>query len=296
MSVRVLQSIKEAVGNLNPEEIRRHTDRPLRVILYAHDESDYRRMEDFFVPGDLSPAKRNEVRGKICRASVGVAPSSANDLEIYFEDSGISSASPPNVFAFYAGDPNRTIREVLDRRPDLAIPLARYLIPFRGEVSRRIVKKVAKENAVFALATAVPDIVPFISLPWALGEFASDTAFLTANQIRMAFILAAANDRDLGYREQKGEIGSIILGAFGWRAMARELVGKIPMGGGLIPKAAIAYAGTRVVGLSLERFYRLGRGYTREERRVAYEDALERGKKLSVSLLDALKPRRQAET
>src|SRR5206468_3420059 len=153
--------------------------------------------------------------------------------------------------------------------PDLAIPLARNLIGFRAEVSRRIIKKVAKENAVFALATAVPDIIPFVSLPWAIGEFASDTAFLTANQIRMAFILAAANDHDLGYREQKGEIGSIVLGAFGWRAMARELVGKIPMGGGLIPKAAIAYAGTRVVGLSLERFYRIGQAYTRDERRAA---------------------------
>ena len=296
MSVRVLQNIKEAVGNLNPEEVRRHTERPLRLFLYAHEEDDYRHMEEFFAPGDLSPAKRNEVRKIVYRAPEGLAPSSANDLEIYFQDSGISEASPPNVFAFYAARPERTIREVLDRRPDLAIPLARHLLPFRSEVSRRIVKKVARENAVFALATAVPDIVPFISLPWAIGEFASDTAFLTANQIRMAFILAAANDRDLGYREQKGEIASIVLGAFGWRAMARELVGKIPMGGGLIPKAAIAYAGTHVVGLSLERFYRLGQGYTREERRMAYEDALERGKKLTASLLDALKPRRQAET
>jgi hypothetical protein len=112
----------------------------------------------------------------------------------------------------------------------------------------------------------------------------------------MAFILAAANDRDVGYGEQKGEIGSIVLGAFGWRAIARELVGKIPAGAGLIPKAAIAYAGTRVVGLSLERFYRLGQAYTREERRVAYEDALERGKRLTSALLDALKPRRTAET
>ena len=103
-----------------------------------------------------------------------------------------------------------------------------------------------------------------------MGEFASDTAFLTANQIRMAFLLAAANDRDIGYHEQRGEIASIILGAFGWRALARELVGKIPWGGGLVPKAAIAYAGTRVVGMSLERYYRLGKAYTRAERRLAY--------------------------
>ena len=87
-----------------------------------------------------------------------------------------------------------------------------------------------------------------IELPWAIGEFASDTAFLTMNQIRMAFLIAAASDRPIGYREQRSEIASIVAGAFGWRALARELVGKVPFGGGLIPKAGIAYAGTFAVG------------------------------------------------
>jgi hypothetical protein len=296
MSIQVLQSIKKAIGNLSPDEIRRHTERPFRLFLYGDREAEYRRMEDFFAPGQLSPAKRSELDDRMYRASEAVSPSSANDLEMYFEQAAYGEKGARNVFAFYSGDPDRTIREVLAGRPDLAIPLAVHFLAFRPEVSRRVIKKVARENALFALATAVPDIVPFVSLPWAIGEFASDTAVLTANQIRMAFILAAANDRDVGYGEQKGEIGSIVLGAFGWRAIARELVGKIPAGAGLIPKAAIAYAGTRVVGLSLERFYRLGQAYTREERRVAYEDALERGKRLTSALLDALKPRRTAET
>ena len=84
----------------------------------------------------------------------------------------------------------------------------------------------------------------FIELPWAIGEFASDTAFLTANQVRMAFQIAAACGKDVGLGKQKGAVLSIAAGAFGWRALARELVGKIPLGGGLIPKGAIAYAGT----------------------------------------------------
>lgn len=290
MSFRVLQSIKQAVGNLNPEEIRAHTERPLRLFLYARREEDYQAMERFFIPSDLSPAKRAEVRDLIHRASPGASPSLENDLEIYFEEGEPVDLDARNAFAFSTGHPDRMIDAVLKNRPDLAVPLARRLIPFRPEVSHRVIKKVARENALFALATAVPDIVPFISLPWAIGEFASDTAVLTANQIRMSFILAAASDHDVGYREQKGEIASIVLGAFGWRAMARELVGHIPLGGGLIPKAAIAYAGTRVVGLSIERFYRVGQGYTREERRSAYEDALERGKQIVAALLDALKP------
>ena len=197
-----------------------------------------------------------------------------------------------DVFGFDPLSPASTVNTILHRRPDLAVPLALHVLPFREEVSRRMVKKIAKENALFSLATALPDIVPFVSLPWAIGEFASDTAFLTANQIRMAFLLAAANDRDVGYHEQRGEIGTIILGAFGWRALARELVGKIPWGGGLVPKAAIAYAGTRVVGLSLERYYRLGKAYTRAERRLAYEDALERGKHLVGGLIEGFQQRR----
>ena len=290
MSVKVLQNIREAIGNLNPDEIRRHTERPLRLFLYAHSESAYRQMEDFLAPRNLSAARRAEVQRVIYRASENAYPSQNYDLEIYFEDSPVCELGRTDrVFAFRADAPQQTVQDVLDRRPDLAVPLALHVHPFREEVSRRMVKKVAKENAIFALATAVPDIVPFVSLPWAIGEFASDTAFLTANQIRMAFLLAAASDRNVGYREQSSEIASIVLGAFGWRALARELVGKIPMGGGLIPKAAIAYAGTRVVGLSLERFYRVGSSYTREERRQAYVDALERGKTYAASVLEGLR-------
>ena len=66
-------------------------------------------------------------------------------------------------------------------------------------------------------------------------------------------------------------------GAFGWRALARELVGKVPLGGGLIPKAAIAYAATRLIGFLSTELLRIGYGYTREERKDVYEDALQHG-------------------
>jgi hypothetical protein len=101
----------------------------------------------------------------------------------------------------------------------------------------------------------------------------------------MAFMLAAASDRTVGYREQRAEIGSLFAGAFGWRAIARELAGKVPFGAGIVPKAAIAFAGTFVVGASLERFYRVGYGFTPEERRQAYQQAIERGKEIVTSFL-----------
>jgi|SRR5580693_10504721 len=290
MPVQFFNNIKEAIGNLDPEEARRHADRPLRLFLYADSDNGYREMEDFLMPPGLSPARHAQLQSRIFRATDGFLPSHGNDLEIYLENSPQEVARPTTrVFPFRPDRPMQTVHDVLHHRKDLAIPLAVHIQPFREEVSQRIIKKVAKENALFALATALPDIVPLLSLPWAIGEFASDTALLTANQFRMAFLLAAANDRDIGYKEQKAEVVSIMLGAFGWRAIARELAGKIPLGGGLIPKAAIAYAGTRVVGLSLERLYRMGHAYTREERRLAYEDALNRGKTLAASWLDGIR-------
>jgi hypothetical protein len=96
----------------------------------------------------------------------------------------------------------------------------------------------------------------------------------------------------VGYREQRAQIAAIVGGAFGWRALARELAGKIPFGGGLVPKAAISYAGTYTVGMGLERFYRLGYGLTREERRRIYERALERGRSLIQSVLEASRRQR----
>ena len=291
MSIQVFQHVKDAIRNLDPEDIRKHTERPLRLLLYADSEQQYRAMEDYLLPRDLSEAKRAQVRRLIYRGSEGAVPAAKDDLEIYFDPSHEVDAGESGIFGFDPFQPSSTVSQILQRRPALAVPLALHVLPFRKEVSRRMVKKIAKENALFSLATALPDIVPLISLPWAVGEFASDTAFLTANQIRMAFLLAAANDRDIGYHEQRGEIATIILGAFGWRALARELVGKIPWGGGLIPKAAIAYAGTRVAGLSLERYYRLGRAYTRSERRLAYEDALERGKHLVGGLIEGFQQR-----
>jgi hypothetical protein len=164
--------------------------------------------------------------------------------------------------------------------------LARRLYPFRRPAIHRMIRTIAKENALFCLTTAIPDVIPSLAMiPWAAGEFASDTAFLTMNQIRMAFLLAAASDRPIGYREQRSEIASIVAGAFGWRALARELIGKVPFGGGLIPKAGIAYAGTFAVGLSLERLYRMGYGFTRAERHAVYEEAFEHGKQIASMLL-----------
>ena len=140
---------------------------------------------------------------------------------------------------------------------------------------------------MLALVTALPNVLPnFVELPWAVGEFATDTAFLTMNQIRMALMMAAVlMTRSLSdILEQKTSIAAIAGGAFGWRAIARELVGKIPLGGGLIPKAAIAYAGTWVVGTGLNKLYSTGVGHTHSEKRQEWSHAMTRGRDIAGAM------------
>jgi uncharacterized protein (DUF697 family) len=214
-------------------------------------------------------------------------PGAPAEFDIRIQDEVL----PPcrGAYDFRFGTPALTVKQILRNHEELALPLARLFPPFREEVCRQIVRRISKENALFSMATALPNVVPSVfELPWAVGEFASDTTILTANQIRMAFLLAAASGREVGYGAQKAEMGSIIAGAFGWRALARELVGKVPLGGGLVPKAAVAYAGTFVVGKSIVRLHRFGRGLSRSERKSEYRTAYGRGRQIAAALLEGL--------
>jgi len=284
MALAVLRQIKGALSSLNPKAVREDADRQVRICLVTASPESLGRMETFFAPPHFSMERRAEAVRLLVRG-----PALGCDLEVY--DSSL--LRPSRGFSLDLEAPEDGIRRILKKREDLMLPLARHLFPFRKPAAHKIIRAVAKENAMFSLATALPDIVPsFASIPWAFGEFSSDTAFLTMNQIRMAFQLAAVSDRPIGYREQKSEVASIIAGAFGWRALARELIGKVPFGGGLIPKAGIAYAATFAIGLSLERLYRLGYGFTRDERKAVYEEALEHGKQIAGMLLDSVRQRK----
>lgn len=282
MSIPVLSEVKKALASLNPGEVRASAMRPVRIGLVAASQDSLARMETYLIPSHLSAQRRAEAAQMIQRGS-----GEGCDIEIYDSD----LLRPSRGFSLDLEAPEDCLRRILREHDDLALPLARLFYPFRKPAAQHVIRSVAKENALFALATALPDVVPFLGwMPWtAVGEFGSDAAFLTVNQIRMSFLLAALSDRVPGYREQRSEIGSIVAGAFGWRALARELVGKIPFGGGLIPKAGIAWAGTFAVGLSLERLYRLGYGFSRAERRAVYEEAYEHGRQIAEMLLDGVR-------
>ncbi len=291
MPMRVLKEIRTAVKNLNPDEVRATAERPLDIGLVASTDASYAAMEEYLLPPDKISHLRSIGSLRLLHRAGNSELPDRFDLVLY--EQGLPC--PQNAFTFYMENPMSTVREILAERSELSLPLARAFHPFRAPVIDNIIHSVSRDSALFAVVTALPDVIPsIIELPWSIGEFASDTAFITINQIRMAFLIAAASDKEVGYSAQKAEIASIITSAFGWRAVARELVGKIPFGGGLIPKGAIAFAGTHVVGLGLERFHRVGYGLTRAERRESYQAAFERGKGIVELVLRGIRGRSAA--
>lgn len=282
MSFDGLVQIKKAIGMLSPREVRELSQREVHIALHAPDTQGLEQMENFLLR-DLKPARRRESADMLVRN-----PASANQADVHLYHASIKA--PAKSLVYVPDQPEIVVAKTLKAFPDLGIALARSFQPFRGPYVKNVIADVCKENTLFSLATAIPDIVPLISLPWAIAEFASDSAFLTMNQIRMGFMIAGASDREVGYMEQKGEIAAVIGSAFGWRALARELVGKIPFGGGLIAKAGVAYAGTKVMGVSLDHFYSMGYTYSREERNKLYAEAYLQGKSVAAKLLRMIRP------
>ncbi|MBV9611990.1 MAG: hypothetical protein JO091_05935 [Acidobacteriaceae bacterium] len=285
MSIHGLVSIKKGLSTLNPKQVREMSARQVRIALHAASQEGYQRLESFFLH-DLSPARRRQSALLLTRAPISPLGQQC-DFAVYDEP----LAAPAGALVFSPDRPHHLVEQVLHAYPDLGVPLAKSFLPFRRPFIHRVISKTSRENTLFSITTALPDVIPnVLELPWAVAEFASDTAFLTMNQVRMAFLIAAASDREVGYSEQKSEIATVIGSAFGWRALARQLVGKIPFGGGLLAKAAVAYAGTKVLGLSLDHYYSIGFTYTRQERDRIYADAFRQGKKVAARILSFLRP------
>jgi uncharacterized protein (DUF697 family) len=270
MANQFIQTITKSLRNLNPQDVRTLAMRPVTIGIGSTSD-----------PGCSAILRFLGNTEGVFLVGAPQGPLKF-DIEIYEEGVPCSRAG----YTFHPERTGELVTRILADHDEISLPLARTFPGFRQAVSQNYIRSASKENATFSFVTALPDVMPNVAqLFWAFGEFASDTAFLTMNQLKMAFLLAAAHGREVGYREQKAEVASVIAGAFGWRTLARELVGKIPFGGGLIPKAAIAYAGTWVVGQSLDRLYTYGAAYNRGEQKNAYKEGLAMGQAVAKKLM-----------
>ena len=269
VALGVLKQIASAFKSLNPQEVRRIAERPVPFGILAADDSCVDQIHEILgvFPGEHG-------RSRIVRIA---SESDFGRVRVGFSERGIPH--PQSFYEFDPISPRSSVAKLLDQNEEDWIALARSFPGLRRTVSERLVWKIAKENTLFTVATSVPNVVPSVlTLPWAAGEFASDTAFLTMNQVRLSLLLAAAHGHEVGYDKQTLKIGSIVGAAMGWRALARQLVSKVPAGGGLVSKGLIAFAGTYVTGRGLEHWHREGSLLDRATQRAFYADAYSNAK------------------
>jgi uncharacterized protein (DUF697 family) len=157
--------------------------------------------------------------------------------------------------------------------PVLRLAVARHLPPLRPAVLGVLIDETARANATYALGTGVPELVPILSVPLNLA----DMVVLTKNQLVMSYKIALACGKKGQPRELVGEVVGVIGGGFLFRQAARQLVGLVP-GAGVVPKVAMAYAGTWAVGRAVGAWASEGRRLTPASVRRFYREAWERGK------------------
>jgi uncharacterized protein (DUF697 family) len=164
-----------------------------------------------------------------------------------------------------------TLDRIIEDRPDIELALARNFPIFRSRVAQRIINATALTNAQFTLLTGIASAFPLTAILLPVNSL-SDIVILTKNQIMMTLRLAAAYGLEVDYKSRMKEVAPILANAFGWRAIARELVGAVPIVG-VLAKPAISYAGTVTVGKAAQVYYQTGENISAAQLRRIYKEA-----------------------
>jgi uncharacterized protein (DUF697 family) len=129
----------------------------------------------------------------------------------------------------------RAVARALGER---ATPLAARLPVLREAVVDRLITQFSRQNGVVGVAVFLPG---------------ADLPVLTLNQIRLLMRIADAYGFELD-RERIPEVLGVIGSGVGFRAVARSLLGMVPVAGWAV-KGSIAYAGTRALGEAARRYF-----------------------------------------
>ena len=165
----------------------------------------------------------------------------------------------------------RLLPHLIDVCKGVEIAVGRRLPMLRTTVAAKLTRDAALNTLKVSGASALIDNVPVVGA--FLGAFVSagDMMAITGIQMMLMLQIRATFGKDPDVA-QMWELLPIVGGGFGWRALARELSGFIPVGGILI-KSAIAYAGTVVVGEGAT-FYELhGRHMAKVDAAKVYDEA-----------------------
>ena len=173
------------------------------------------------------------------------------------------------------------VHAVLQLLPERKLSLARNFPLFRHAVAMDVINEVSIANAGYSFSTGIAEIVPVLNIPFNVA----DMVILTKAQAFMVYRLGLIFGLSTRWQDHLAAFGSTIGFGFVWRTIARQLVGLIP-GLGVLPKTAIAYAGTYAIGRGALEWYNTGRDVKRQDIDKFFRDALERGKTIAHNVAE----------
>lgn len=157
--------------------------------------------------------------------------------------------------------------------PEILPALARSFPLFRVQVANKLINETCISNSAYSFSTGLAEMIPMLGIPLTVA----DIFVLTKMQAFMVYKVGLALGLSTNWQDYVVEFGGVLGGGFLWRQAARSLVGLIPVYG-IIPKVAIAYAGTYVVGHVILRWYLTGKHLSRAEMGALFKEAMLKGR------------------
>ena len=138
-----------------------------------------------------------------------------------------------------AGFPVEEIAAAVARRlGEDSTSLAARLPALRDAVCEELILAFSKRNGLIAAAVFIPGV---------------DMPLLTLNQVRLVLRIGLAHGQEMD-NVRALELLGVVGAGFGFRAVARELLNVVPIGGWAV-KGAVDYTGTRAVGEAALRYF-----------------------------------------
>ena len=293
----LVNSFWKTVKHVSVKEIAREAQRPFALAVVGAPSKRAELYSQLFPKStelDVLP-ERSLIRAFDDTSETNGFPRETGAFDFIVDAGGGRVDSPAGARVFSVdelGGWDEVAERILDERPDLNLSLARRFPGLRPRVAQRVIRETAIANAEFAMLSALPGVIPIIGPLLPPGALA-DIIMLTKNQAMMLYRLAAIYELPLDASSRSRDLAPLLANAFGWRALAREIVGAIPGGVGLIARGTIAYAGTAAVGKGLLRLYQTGQKATRAQINQFYRESLAGAKEAAQGIAKRLTHRRR---
>lgn len=203
-----------------------------------------------------------------------------NKMDLASSGDLLSAWAPWNAGGLLSGSALQTkfltdkfVPMVLRLLPDRHLALGRAFPLFRIPIARQLINETSYNNAAYAFGTGIAEVVPVLNVPLNI----TDMVVLTKAQAFLVYRLGLLLGFSTNWQDYVAEFGSVVGSGFLWRNLARYLVGLVPVWG-IVPKVAVSYAGTFVVGNTILQWYLTGKHLTPEQVRDLYKHALAQGK------------------